>query len=303
MGKYYTVYVMLSTYNGAKYLRTQLDSLLAQEGVDLTIRVRDDGSTDGTQAILDEYQDKYACISWYQGENKGASGSFYDLMYNSPKCEYYAFCDQDDYWHTNKLYRAVRKLENINGPCLYFSKKNIVDGELGPTDIIDEPINSVKVGAMFVRGVAYGCTEVMNLKAMELLKSHHPGIDQMHDAYAQRVIGLCGTVIYDKKSYIDYRQHGNNTIGVSMTIPQRIVNGIKNLRTRITDHRRSEIAKEFYRAFKHNMSSKNRYFIYHFAHIPYSLKSRLIILFSRDMVMQTKLETLIIKMLILLGCI
>lgn len=76
------IQVLMSTYNGKDYLREQIDSILAQNckeqmGVSLKLFIRDDGSKDGTQKILDEYAEKYPDrISWYQGENIGVIKSF-----------------------------------------------------------------------------------------------------------------------------------------------------------------------------------------------------------------------------------
>ena len=118
----------MSTYNGKDYLREQIDSILAQNckeqmGVSLKLFIRDDGSKDGTQKILDEYAEKYPDrISWYQGENIGVIKSFFELMEKSDeKAEYYAFSDQDDYWHKEKLSAGIKQIKNIIfnfGVCL-----------------------------------------------------------------------------------------------------------------------------------------------------------------------------------------
>lgn len=93
-----TVSVLLSTYNGEKYLREQLDSLLVQQGVDLRIIARDDGSKDTTVEILKEYAGKDTRVSFFEGKNVGPAQSFFDLIMKSPDSDYYAFCDQDDVW-------------------------------------------------------------------------------------------------------------------------------------------------------------------------------------------------------------
>ena len=106
-----TIQILMSTYNGEKYLKEQLESILTQDceqfgKAALTLKVRDDGSQDGTQQILQQYAEKYPeIISWYQGENVGVIGSFFDLMKQADVCDYYAFADQDDYWMPEKLTR------------------------------------------------------------------------------------------------------------------------------------------------------------------------------------------------------
>ena len=113
------IQVLMSTYNGKDYLREQIDSILAQNckeqmGVSLKLFIRDDGSKDGTQKILDEYAEKYPDkISWYQGENIGVIKSFFELIEKSDeKVEYYAFSDQDDYWHKEKLSAGIKQIKN-----------------------------------------------------------------------------------------------------------------------------------------------------------------------------------------------
>lgn len=92
--------VLMSTYNGEKYLKEQLDSILNQEQVDLKLLIRDDGSTDGTVNILKEYENSHTNIKWYSGLNLGCGKSFFQLVLDAPKSDYYAFVDQDDVWVT-----------------------------------------------------------------------------------------------------------------------------------------------------------------------------------------------------------
>ena len=98
-----SVIVLLSTYNGERYLRQQIDSLLNQKNVSLRILARDDGSNDATMSILKEYADKHDIFSYYQGENCGPAKSFLDLISKAEKADYYALCDQDDIWEINHL--------------------------------------------------------------------------------------------------------------------------------------------------------------------------------------------------------
>ena len=101
------VLILVSTYNGEKYLPEQLDSLYAQEGVDIHILVRDDGSKDNTIGILKNYQGSKGKMTIIEGENIGAGQSFLALINeattNYPDYDYYAFCDQDDVWYGNKV--------------------------------------------------------------------------------------------------------------------------------------------------------------------------------------------------------
>lgn len=130
-----TVTVLVSTYNGQKYLSKQLDSLISQVGVDMKIIVRDDGSSDGTRQILRNYAQTYSNIQLLFEDNCGAEESFNKLCQYSLQqdlTDYYAFCDQDDVWDNDKLSIAIQSLEKFDHlvPNLYFSNLRMVDDTL-----------------------------------------------------------------------------------------------------------------------------------------------------------------------------
>ena len=147
------ILVLMSTYNGEKYLKEQIDSILAQKNVEVTIRVRDDGSTDGTIRILEEYQ-KCGKLNWYSSTNMGPAKSFLDLVYNAPlKYDYYAFCDQDDYWKEDKLYKAIERLEHFDDkPALYHCELEIVDENSHAAIVTPEEFEQAQMVIMLQHG-------------------------------------------------------------------------------------------------------------------------------------------------------
>ena len=125
------VVILLSTYNGAKYLRELLDSLLNQSHKNISILVRDDGSTDATLELLAEYGNKYNNITYYKGENLKPARSFMDLLKQSEDADYYALSDQDDVWLPDKIEIAIKQLE-ANKADLYHSAFQMTDSNLNP---------------------------------------------------------------------------------------------------------------------------------------------------------------------------
>ena len=128
------VQVLLSTYNGEAYLKPQMESLLSQDHGRVRILVRDDGSTDGTVALLREYQAAHPEIEVVLGANIGFAQSFLQLLtLSSPEADYLAFCDQDDVWKPGKVSRAAQFLERYpkETPTLYCSRLTVVDDNLG----------------------------------------------------------------------------------------------------------------------------------------------------------------------------
>lgn len=108
----YTVQVLLSTYNGEKYIKEQIDSILKQKDVNVRLLIRDDGSTDGTNEILLSYALNNENVFYYRGENSGVVASFFRLFETADfDVDFYALADQDDVWEEDKLIVACRQLE------------------------------------------------------------------------------------------------------------------------------------------------------------------------------------------------
>lgn len=212
------VAILMSTYNGDKYLEEQLHSLENLDSKDLKvdIKIRDDGSSDQTIHILNEYAQMYKNINWYQGENKKSAYSFLELLKNNNGYDYYSFCDQDDVWHKEKVKQAVLKLEQYDDkPAIYFSAVNVVDEDL--KFLLKKEFNfKFTFANSFVINPAIGCTIVINNKLKQFIdKLDKKGEIEMHDAWIYRMAqAIDSKVIYDKNSYIDYRQHANNVEGV-----------------------------------------------------------------------------------------
>ena len=113
------VIIMMSTYNGEKYLAEQIESILNQTEKDFVLEIHDDGSTDGTLEIIKAYaqKDKRICID--NSGHKGYPKCFFDLMKDAGEAKYYAFSDQDDVWLPNKIERAISFIDNEESPALY----------------------------------------------------------------------------------------------------------------------------------------------------------------------------------------
>lgn len=208
--------VLLSTYNGANYIRQQLDSLLAQSLPGVEILVRDDGSTDATCEILEEYA-KQGALRWYAGSNLGPACSFWQLLYDCGDADYYAFCDQDDVWDADKLEAAVSALLRFGAemPALYCSDVRVTDGVLNVLyDHMIDPCPADYPHAL-LRNLAPGCTFVFNHHARKLLCLYDAkklGVN-LHDWTAYQVVTCFGQVVFDTVPHMRYRQHGNNVNG------------------------------------------------------------------------------------------
>lgn len=230
------VTVLLSAYNGEKYIEEQLNSLFAQEGVKVDIVVRDDGSSDGTHEILDRLQSE-GKLRWYTGENLRSAKSFMDLAYNAPDSEYYAFCDQDDFWLPDKLAVALEKLEKFpqDKPALYYGRPRLVNARLEMIEQSDTALNRMLTfESAVINSNATGCTMVFNKALLDKVRQAKPDYILMHDAWFHKVCIISGGNLYfDDDVHILYRQHENNVIGIDTST-----------RSRIKKHSRSAKEKE-----------------------------------------------------------
>jgi glycosyltransferase involved in cell wall biosynthesis len=209
------VAILLSTYNGVKFLRPQLDSLLDQSYPNLVLRVRDDGSTDATAEILREYARSHPSLTVEYGANLGIVRSYLRLLAEADGAsEFFAFADQDDIWPSTKIETAVAALRQRDQalPLLYFSAVEYVDAELNHLGY-SLPPRRLGFGNALVENVAIGATVVINQKARNMTLAIMPQNAIMHDWWLYLLTTALGEVIYDPRPSLKYRQHGANVIG------------------------------------------------------------------------------------------
>lgn len=231
------VAVLMSTYNGGKYLKEQIESILLQKGdFELSIYVRDDGSSDSTIKMLDEYQNQKK-LTWYKGENLGPAKSFMDLIYYCGEFDFYVFADQDDVWEHNKIETAVKKISNIQSPALYYGNAKLVDKDLNDINgyVYNKGCPKKDFFTLVCAGGLLGCTMVLNKELVNKIKEKQAASKViMHDYYVAIVcIGLGGKIVYDNNSYMSYRQHSNNVVGVSYGVRGKIKNRIKRIKEKM----------------------------------------------------------------------
>lgn len=237
-----TVEVLLATYNGEVFLQEQLDSLFSQEGVNVSVIARDDGSSDGTMDILQVYAKRHPDrLRILPSEARlGPRGSFSALM-NAATEKYIAFSDQDDVWLPGKLSTLLQRLQSLesrvgsNKPCLVHCDLAVVDRELhqiAPSfwqySGIDPRRNSFR--NLLFQNTVTGCATLFNRAMLERAAPVPPDA-VMHDHWISLCASAFGHIGVEPKALVLYRQHGNNSIGAvggqGKDIAQRIVRGVK----------------------------------------------------------------------------
>ena len=255
------ILVLMSTYNGEKYIREQMESILQQEDVDVHLLIRDDGSKDGTLEILRQYED-YNNAEVYQGKNLGACQSFFDLIKNaSVKYSYYAFADQDDVWQKDKLKIAIQMIEGESSiPTLYCGSYQLTDGGLNELPQRRTSPKNISFGNALIESNCTGCTAVFNRKLLELSKQQIPKEAYMHDWWLYLMASAFGKVVYDETPHMMYRQHESNVLGGNRGKVNQIKRRIKNFSN--LSHYVPAQLEEFERIFENQLTKHQKHLIH-----------------------------------------
>lgn len=273
-----TVAVLLSTYNGEKYLSELIDSVLCQTGVNVSLFVRDDGSHDNTYSILEQYENAGDLVILEQGENIGYAKSFWRLICLAPEVDYYAFADQDDIWCPDKLFRAVELLDKIEGPRLYTSDVIPVDASLNEVNRDLFPIHGpLSFEESLQRSILPGCTFVFDEQARKVA-AEFDGYMESHDWALYAIICAFGTVAFDERPRIKYRLHENNAIGSDTPISVLLAK-VKRFFAP-SSHVRSRFASAMLNSYDERLNSRNREILELLAHYSSTLFGHIKLAFS-----------------------
>ncbi len=225
-----SVAILLATYNGASFLSQQLNSIEQQTHTNWRVYASDDGSSDGTLALLTTYCERWGQdrLRIYQGPQRGHAANFMSLVHDKHiQADYYAFCDQDDVWLDDKLERSIASIKALGetSPVLYGSRTTLIDFRgrvLGQSPLFDR-MPSLKNA--LVQSLVGGNTILFNNKTRHLICLIPVHLDIItHDWATYLIVMACdGEVYYDEKPTLLYRQHGENLIGSNNRLIDRFV--------------------------------------------------------------------------------
>ena len=216
-----SVAVVLGYYEGAKYIKDQVESILAQENVDVRVFIFDDASpTPLTENDLSLEADAFDRVRISRrNQNLGFQMNFLRGLQDVPgDYDFYAFSDQDDIWHPDKLSRAVamvRVSSNIS-PVLYGARTEAWDKTLSaPMGVSPLFKLAPNFGNALVQSIMGGNTMVMSRTCRALIsQANYETIPVSHDWWCyQLASGADGSVIYDDWPCLKYRQHAGNVVG------------------------------------------------------------------------------------------
>ncbi|WP_249630517.1 glycosyltransferase, partial [Streptococcus uberis] len=161
----------MSTYNGSLYIVEQINSILAQNDVNVKIIIRDDGSQDDTVSKINELKAMHPnSIFLIEGNNVGYRKSFLNLFKYISEADYYCFSDQDDFWKPNKIINAINILSNAENIGLYASSLTLTDEHLNTLSQKTYNNRTFSLQSFFIRTQLAGCTYVFKPKIANFAK-------------------------------------------------------------------------------------------------------------------------------------
>lgn len=228
------VNILMSTYNGERYLKEQIESIRQQSYQDWTLLIRDDGSKDQTRAIIQEYaakDDRIIFINPDSTENFGVIKSFFTLL-KYEKADYYFFSDQDDYWLPEKLHLQLEATKDYpqDSPLLVYTDLKVVNQDL---EVIHESMVRTQSGHAntellqeLTENTVTGGVAMINHPLADLWSGEEAYDLLMHDWYLGLLASACGHLVYLDRPTELYRQHADNVLG-ARTLRKRMKNWVR----------------------------------------------------------------------------
>ena len=251
------VCVAMGVYNGARFIRQQVDSIFAQDYTDWTLLVRDDASQDESLEILSHYPSQFVSID--KGvEQQGVINNFNDLLTLAleSSSDYVALSDQDDVWSKNKLSRQMQVMQDMekqypNLPILVHSDLEVVDQSLaliagsfmGFQGLKPETIDPLHV--LLVQNFVTGCTIIVNRRLLQMALPI-PREALMHDWWLALCAAALGKIAYVDQPLVKYRQHEKNTVGAKSFVS--LLNPFRNNYLRLWDQGRDVLQNSILQA-------------------------------------------------------
>ena len=263
-----SILIMMASYNGEKYIREQIESIRSQTYHNWKMIVQDDGSTDRTIEIINEYANLDARIRLWIRPKEARHGAYYNfhslinkVRETEPVYNYYMFSDHDDVWHESKievLIKAAEK-EDESVPLLLYADMQVIDG----TGSVKIPSMNASVGIKYNNNYSpfychsvSGCNIMINHRLFELA----PAVDAdseicsiiSHDNYFAKLAALTGKMVFIDKVLMSYRRYGEN-----VTAKQEYNYGIKRILRRISGL--DDLAKDHALTYNQTLYAINRF--------------------------------------------
>lgn len=245
--------ILMATYNGEKYLKEQIDSILNQTYSDFRLLISDDFSQDSTREILNEYVQKDSrVIVFLQNKNLGVCKNFEFLM-RKVESDYFMFADQDDVWQKDKIQKCYDKMINQNCDLVY-TNLEVVNQDL---QLLNKSYWKLKgfekkvkkynnFKSLYLNNYITGCTMIVKSEWInKILPLPHNSKYILHDYWTALIVSKFGKMAYIDEPLVKYRQHIENRVGSKRRTDS--INDFEEMRELFID-----VKLDHFRTFKKN---------------------------------------------------
>ncbi len=239
------IYIIMCTFNGERYIKEQLQSIVDNIMEDWKLFISDDQSADCTMKIAGEFQEKHPdkIFIYYNSSKKGAIGNFLNKIYETgllmAEDDYIMLCDQDDIWNPDKIEKTMKGMKELiktygnNRPLLVCTDVCVADDDM---NVINESfrrmnhysIKNLDFPHLMMENKVQGCTVMIN-RSLALMLKKMPKRATMHDGWLGLIAAAFGKVKYIDEPTMKYRQHDNNVQG-SVAYKDDVKNKFSNLK-------------------------------------------------------------------------
>jgi len=237
-----SVAIIMATYNGEKFLKEQIESILSSTYKEFKLYIVDDGSKDSTMEILHRYKMRYpGVIHVSQNEkNMGVTLNFLNAI-NRTTSDYIMLCDQDDVWKKDKIAKTLNRMKQIEVqfgkdlPVAVFTDAYVTDSKLNiihPSFFKSGRLNPqlTDLPHMLMENKLIGCTVMINGALRRILQSRPlPKKARFHDGWLGLIAASFGKISFIPEPTLFYRQHETNVVG-NRGFCSYVLNRLRNLR-------------------------------------------------------------------------
>lgn len=213
------VTILMATYNGSRFIKEQIESIINQTYGNWELIIRDDASSDTTARIVKSFLNKDKRMRFFVNDNNlGPVMNFNELLNDNLNVSYIMFSDQDDVWKPNKIEISLKKIleienqKGISEPILIYTGMDYVNEELKYLDIKSCQSEQRSLTTLLGFNYMWGCTMLIN-QALANISYPIECVAQNHDYWIALHAKISGTVVFIPDSTILYRQHSCNVTG------------------------------------------------------------------------------------------
>lgn len=228
--------ILLAVYNGEDYVEELLQSLADQTYRYFTCYIHDDGSTDNSPAIEQEWAEKDSRFRIIQGPASGSSKNNFLWMMKQVEADYYMFADHDDVWLPEKIEKSMNLIQSDPSVKAVFTDMYVTDADLNIKSNsfirdLGRDITRTAYTEIIIDNLAAGCTMLFDRQVRDAaIKLQHPDKIRVHDEWVITLAACLGQIKGIDEPLVYYRQHGGNEVGASVeSFSHKAARNVKDL--------------------------------------------------------------------------